>query len=384
MNTLIVIRTLQLGGMERVAVNLSDSFAQAGHDSHLLYLKQSKDQIFPIDKSVHLHYFSYNKKLRSTGIGLLIELASRLLLNPLIRKSHFIWVGFLGGWLFKRHIQKLEKIHGKFDQIIFRGQGTLELVWNWYDPRIKFVVENIISDNGTGWKQKLFSKAIFHRRHLVAVSSGVAESINAAQKRLGWKARSVSIISNPCPVEEIRQQAEQKDPDIPNEPYILNVARLVPQKDHALLLNAYKQARIAEKLVIVGDGRLRKELEQLAVKLEISDQVYFAGSRKNPYPWMKHARCLVLSSKFEGLGIVLLESLACGTPILSVDCPGGVRDVFKGELAIYLTERNEDGLSNGIRKIVSENQFQIKEQWLDDFRPEVIVKKYLQLENDNK
>ena len=319
MRFLIVVRTLKLGGMERVAVNLSDLLANAGHESHLLYLKQSKEQILPSNSSVHLHYFNYNKKLRSTGIGLIIDLLARLILNPIIRKSYFYWVGLIGGAIFKKHVKTLEKEHGKFDCIVFRGQGTLELVWNWHDPRLCFVVENIIPNKGPHWKQKMFSNVLFNKRNLVAVSSGVAESLHAAQNRLGWQAQNITVITNPCPIDEIRQQAEEIIPDIPNEPYIINVARLVPQKDQHLLLEAYKKSGVKEKLVIVGDGKLRDELQKYSKELGIENQVYFVGSKHNPYPWIKRAKAMVLSSKFEGLGIVLLESLAVGTPILSVE-----------------------------------------------------------------
>ena len=381
MKFLIVVRSLKLGGMERVAVNLSDTLAEMGHTCHLLYFKHSKEQILPKHKSVSLHFFNYNKRLHFTGIGLMLDLISRLVLNPVIRKSHFLWVGMLGGKIFEHYLARLEKKYGKFDSIIFRGQGTLELVWNWHDPRLKFVVENIIADKGTGIKQKIFSRIVFHRRNLIAVSNGVADSLNAAQQRLKWKANAISVITNPCPVQDIRTQANVIDPEIPSEPYIINVARLVPQKDHALLLEAYQKCEVPEKLVIVGSGRLKNELVQLANDLHIADKVIFAGARQNPYPWIKRAKCLVLSSKFEGLGVVLLESLALDTPVLSVDCPGGVRDILKEDLEKYLVERNSAALSEGIRKVLSEPAIEINPNWLNDFKPEKIANKYCRVAN---
>ncbi|WP_256582419.1 glycosyltransferase, partial [Pseudomonas sp. MPR-R3A] len=81
---------------------------------------------------------------------------------------------------------------------------------------------------------------------------------------------------------------------------MLNVARLVRQKDHELLLRAYAIAQVKEPLVIVGDGPLKKRLETLAIELGIAGSVRFAGHRDNPYPWMHHARLFVLSSRVEG------------------------------------------------------------------------------------
>ena len=376
MRILVLVKTLGIGGMERAAVNLADAFAQYGHESHLLYLKTTGTQIHPEHAKVIQHYFPYTQKLRASGIGLLLDLLSRLLLNPLSRKSHFFWVGGLGGLLLKRHVKKLEEKYGRFDQIIVRGQGTFELLWGWHDERHLFVIESIMLDIGRSFKICIFNRVLFNQRHLVAVSEGVHRSVTEASQRLGWQPDSVQTILNPCPVKRIRELAAEMDADIPAQPYLVSVGRLVPEKDYELLLRAYKQSMAGMPLVIVGDGRLRAHLGQLAVRLGIVDKVIFAGSRINPYPWMKHARCLILSSKFEGLPTVLLEALACGTPILSVDCPGGVRQIFRGELEKYLTEHSVDGLAQGIQLMLAEG-CEVNEAWLDDFHPEIIVQRFL-------
>src|SRR5690606_39971012 len=92
---------------------------------------------------------------------------------------------------------------------------------------------------------------------------------------------SLRVITNPCPIGQIETLAGEADPDIPTAPYILNVARLVPQKGHALLLEAYARSGISHKLVIVGEGPLRSELEAKARELGIHDRAIFAGKRKN-------------------------------------------------------------------------------------------------------
>ncbi|MBP0556258.1 glycosyltransferase, partial [Mycobacterium tuberculosis] len=66
----------------------------------------------------------------------------------------------------------------------------------------------------------------------------------------------------------------------------------------------------------------------LAVDLEISDKVVFTGFKSNPYPYIKHAKCLVLSSRFEGFGRVIAEALAVDTPVISTDCPYGPSELL--------------------------------------------------------
>ncbi|MDX1552272.1 MAG: glycosyltransferase, partial [Marinobacter sp.] len=353
MRTLVVIHSLKMGGMERVAVNLADAFADEGHESHLLSCRNRPNDLSPANPSVHLHHFDQFQALMKSIIGIPVFLLSRLVLGVLLPKSHFMWVGWLSGWLLKRHIQALEKQFGRFDRIVFRGLGTFKYFWSFRDDRNVYVLENVIHYDRPLWQKKLEWKLVFHNRHLACVSSGVLESAREAFGKGDIEPKSLRVITNPCPVEHISELARENDPDIPEEPYILNVARLVPQKGQELLLEAFSKAKIPHQLVIVGEGHLLPELQKKAVDLGIADRVLFAGKRANPYPWMKHADLFVLASEYEGLGIVLTEALACGTPILSVDSRGGVRDVFRGDLEKYLTPRTAEGLARGLESVAA-------------------------------
>ena len=375
MRVLTVVRTLKMGGMERVAVNLADALADAGHESHLMYFKGRKKSLAPENPAVRVHFFDVSAAARLTGIGLLLELAARLL-NAIIRKSYFIPSGAFGGWLFARRLRKLERELGSFDRIIFRGFGTFEMVWSFRDPRGLYVLENILRSDRR-WLERAQARLLLDGRKLVAVSSGVKQSVERAQGVLGFAPASLRVITNPCPVDRIRQLMLEPCDEIPDRPYLINVARMVPQKNHALLLEAYARSRRAMPLVLVGDGPLRSELEARAKALGIGDEVVFAGARVNPYPWMRGASLFVLSSRFEGLGIVLLEALACATPIISVDCPGGVRDVFHGPLEPYLCENTPDALAALIDRTLQAGTYRVDEAWLQPFRPETVIAQFL-------
>ncbi len=377
MRTLVVIHSLKMGGMERVAVNLADAFAEQGHDSHLLSCRNRPNDLKPDHPAVKLHHHDQLRALLTSVIGIPVFLLSRLLLGVILPKSHFMWVGWLNGWLLQRRIQKLEQQHGRFDRIIFRGLGTFKYFWSFRDDRNTYVLENVIHHDRPAWQKRLEWKLVFHRRHLVCVSSGVQESAQAAFTQGGIEPLSLRVVTNPCPVEQIRALAEQNDPDIPDQPYLLNVARLVPQKGHELLLEAYAKAQPPHKLVIVGDGALRSALEAKARALGIGERVLFAGLRANPYPWMRRAELFVLASEYEGLGIVLTEALACGTPILSVDSRGGVRDVFRGELEAFLTPRTVGGLADGLKKVLAQLPIEVKPDWLAPFGSAVVVEAFL-------
>lgn len=377
MRTLVIIHSLKMGGMERVAVNLADAFADQGHESHLLTCRSRPNDLKPSDRRVIVHHWDQLKALLLSGVGIPVFLLSRLLLGVVLPKSHFLWVGWLLGWLLKQKIRRLEKRYGRFDRIVFRGLGTFKYFWSFRDDRAVYVLENVIHYDRPLWQKKIEWRRVFNGRHLACVSSGVEASAREAFEAGQIRPKSLRVITNPCPVNQIRQLAEEPQPDIPPGHYLVNVARLVPQKGQMLLLEAFARANIDHNLVIVGDGPMRGALEQKAKALGIEGRVFFAGKRTNPYPWMKGADLFVLASEYEGLGIVLTEALACGTPILATDSRGGVRFVFQGELEQYLTPESVEGLARGIEGAVASLPIKVKSEWLQRFQPETVVAAFL-------
>lgn len=379
MRTLVIVRTLKTGGMERVAVNLADAFADQGHQSHLLYYKKRKDPLYPDNKGVLVHEFNVNKLSLKRPLSILSEVAAKIS-NLFWRKSYFLIAGWYGGQRLQKKMNQLEKQYGTFDRIIFRGEGTYENIWSFQHDKAIYVLENIVKPNSPS--QKLSKKrfhALFHNRQLAAVSTGVKIAADDLFAKENIHPTYVHVITNPCPIEQIRAKANAEKPQaLPSGPYMLNVARLVPQKGQDMLLEAYAKSKQSLPLVIVGEGKLNAELKAKAKALGIDENVHFVGNQENPYVWMKHAELFVLSSKFEGLGIVLFEALACGTPILSVDCPGGVRDIFKGELEPYLCEHNADALAQKIDLVIEQGRYTVKEEWIEDFKPENVVNAFLQ------
>lgn len=377
MRTLVIVRSLKMGGMERVAVNLADAFAEAGCESHLLTLRRHRAPLVPENATVQIHHLPIVSWNRLTVIGLLIEWLSRLFFNPLLRRSHFVWTGWLGGPLFRFWLRRFEKRHGRVDRLIFRGRGTFEMVWNFRDERLRFVIENIVRPEQRNLKSRLFARCLYQDNHLVAVSDGVRKTLEVGERIWGFSPRSLQTIVNPCPIASIQRMMNEPDGDIPDNPYIINVARLTKAKDHSLLIRAYARAGIAEQLVIIGEGPERPTIEKLIAELGLEGRVILAGHRLNPYPWLRQARLFVLSSRFEGMGIVLFEALACATPVLSVDCQGGVRQILKGPLESSLVLREEQALAEGILKAIHGDKPAIDMAWLDEFEPRRVAQRFL-------
>lgn len=113
-------------------------------------------------------------------------------------------------------------------------------------------------------------------------------------------------------------------------PLVLGVGELSERKDFATLIRAFArlQADRPCRLMILGEGRRRRELEDLIQALGIGDRTALPGFVPNPYPYMARAAVFVSSSRWEGMPVVLIEALALGTPCVACDCPSGPREVL--------------------------------------------------------
>lgn len=354
MKVAVVVSCLKLGGMERVAVNLADAFAQSGHDSHLIYFKNRQKQILPRNETVKLHLFDLKKWVLLTGIGSLWFLICKLI-NIFFRKTFPHFFAYAQAIAFRYKLRKLEKKNGRFDLIVFRGQGTFGQIWPSKDNRFVFVCESVQNKHLYAGLSRWVFSSLFENRNVACVSNGAKDSFLDLTKEHKIDCRTVLQISNPNDYQMIRKDALQPiDIDLlhPN-PYILGLGRLVPLKNFTLLIQAYHYARLhfglEQDLVIVGEGKDREQLEKKVSELGLHQNVFFKGAQTNPFPWYKQADLFVLSSKSEGLGMVIIEALACGTRAVSTDCPGGVRDIMQGELSRFLAEQDAKSLAEKIQ-----------------------------------
>lgn len=187
---------------------------------------------------------------------------------------------------------------------------------------------------------------------VVTVSSDVADDLITT---IGLSRDSVTTVHNPVVDDRLRAQAQQAlqhpwfTPDA--VPVILAVGRLTDQKDFATLLSAFARVRAKKeaRLVILGEGRLRGNLLELAKTLGIGAYMEMPGFVDNPFQYMARASVLVLSSQYEGLPGVLIQALACACPVVSTDCPGGSREILEdGKIGSLVEVGDADGMAQAI------------------------------------
>jgi glycosyltransferase involved in cell wall biosynthesis len=214
-------------------------------------------------------------------------------------------------------------------------------------------------------------KKLYSNKKLILVSKGLEKII---RKDIGATPASIDVIYNTLDLETVKYRAEEYCRDIPKEKYIIHVGRLdMSSKRHDILLKAYKNADVSHKLILLGRGKDEDKIRSIIKELQLEEKVILVGFRENPYPWIKHADLLLLTSDFEGFGMVLIEALCLRTPVVSTNCPSGPDEILTDELSDYLVPVQDiDKISKKIREALTSYPM-ICESKLKKYRADFIV-----------
>lgn len=167
---------------------------------------------------------------------------------------------------------------------------------------------------------------------IVAVSRGVAKDVIQITS---LPPDRVTVIHNPVITPMLQKLAGEPvshpwfhDSRIP---VIIGMGRLTRQKDFTTLVRAFAEVRKDRKcrLLILGDGAQRLELEALVLELGVENDIELPGFTENPFSYLSKCSLFVLSSRWEGSPNALTEALALGKPVVSTDCPNGPREILK-------------------------------------------------------
>lgn len=210
------------------------------------------------------------------------------------------------------------------------------------------------------------------------------EMARALERDLGLDPARVTTIHNAVDVAEVRRRAAVALPAPPPEPFLLGVGRLERQKGFDVLLRAYAAgtARHRARLVLLGDGSERDALEALARELGVADRVSMPGFTDNPWAYMARSVAFVLSSRWEGFGMVVAEAMAAGAPVVVTDCDFGPKEIVRdGESGLVVPTDDMAALRDAIDRVTSSADVRARlvaggNARADDFDVHTIVRRY--------
>ena len=309
------VPTLAGGGAERVVVTLANAFAEAGHSVDLFLTSRCGPQLDLVSPQVSVVDFGRQRTWRA--VPTLVEtlrrrqpdvLVSGLFSATVAAYASLAWMQACG----ERVPHLCATVHSPLPRTEVRSVRAHLLV------RAARVVLRRIET-------------------VVAVSQSVARDL---VRHTGRDRGQIDVIHNPIDIGVVQSGAQAPSPHAwfqKDVPVVVSAGRLHPQKDHRTLLHAL--ARLQEKdrvrAIILGEGPERKRLEEQSRELGIFPDTAFPGFVENPYAFMKRADVFALPSASEAFGNVVVEALACGTPVVGTESSGGPVEILHTDDATY-------------------------------------------------
>lgn len=348
------------GGAERVMLVLARAFAGEGIATDLV-LAQDRDQLGASSATPNLGYVRLGQTRMIKAILPLARYLRRHRPDAMLTTLNYANVAAIVA----------RRLSGTKTRLVLREATTLSR----YDPS----VNESGRDRMVQW---LCARLYGAADGIIAVSRGVAGDV---AENLGVDPDRISVIYNPLLAGEIRKRAAEPvshpwfAPGAP--PVIINVGRLSRQKDQALLMEAFGEVRSGQRarLAILGEGSQRAELETLARRLGIQDDVWLPGHVENPHAFLARSRVFALSSRVEGLPNVLLEAMVCGVPVVATNCPSGPAEILEdGKWGALVRPMDRRAMADAIRAVLERGPERIDyEPALQKYHLERVVGRYL-------
>lgn len=312
MKILYTITGLTVGGAETITVNLAVRMHELGHTVKIMYL--SGEQLVQVPQEIE----TVNLCMKKTPLGFVRAL---LRAKKIVRE-------------FQPDVVHGNMFHANFFCRILRPLCSV--------PRL------VCTEHNKNIQSKL-------RMFLVRITDGLCDiTTNVSQEAVDYfieqkafrreKSRAVYNGIDVTKFRKDRNDRIRKEFGIPDGMFVfINVSRIMPAKDHKNLLDAFKivhNGNANTKLVCVGTGDLFEETVSYAHTIGLDDSVIFSGTRSDIPDFYNNADCFVLSSAWEGFGIVLAEAMACELPVISTDC-GGTREVVQDERWLAPVKRSD-------------------------------------------
>lgn len=306
LRVLFILPDLSLGGAETVTLNIVSGLVAQGIDAGV-HLMRDSPVASPLPDNLMVSGRVVKAKATSN------EVFGRGRWLPLLRRAHRCDV-LVGALELRSHL--IAVLIGK----VIRRPVVL---WLHKDLETFLAKKSIVF---RAVYRVIFCFVLHQCRAMVVVSDG---SVKSAARLCAASASKLLKIYNPVRFSAI-DAALQGAVQPKSKKFVLSVGRMVWQKGFDILIDAF--AIVAPvfphlQLIILGEGMLRPTLTQRAAALGLADRVHMPGF-SSPYMLMSDADVFVLSSRSEGLSMVLIEAMYCGAPIVSTDCPSGPAEVL--------------------------------------------------------
>lgn len=341
------------GGTERVTTLVANELVAQGEQVCILNLSQGKQPFFPLDERIE------NTALYPHPVSM-----KRHLLPTIFKIRRFVKQQKI------KHLIVVDSISCIFTVPALVGLNVQHICWEHFNFEVDLGVR--LRRVGRVWAARYADAVVTLTEHDRQLWQQGISNIQA----------KMLSIANPSPFKVVNQLPAQAHKTI------LAVGRLRPEKGFDLLLQAWQQV-VADfpdwKLRIVGSGEQEQALKQQAQQLKIASNVDWIAATPEIAAQYTQASIYCLSSRFEGFGMVLLEALSFGLPIVAFNCPIGPREILKDSHNLLVQAENVVALAQGLEQMIRLNVIEYDEiakknqQLVQKYAITQIVKQWQQL-----
>ena len=321
------LSSLDGGGAERVMLNLAEGFVLAGHPVDLVLGKLQGPYINQIPKGVKV-----------------VNLDKSRLMTTVLQLSRYLKAADPSLLISALEDTNIVAILAR--KLAFSSAPLIVTVHNYLSHE---------AANAKQLKRRLVPYLLRYFYLAASAVVGVSTGVVSDLLSFGVPPQRVTAIYNPIVSDTLFAKAQERPQhpwfEVSDTPIILGVGRLTRQKDFSTLIYAFHQVHQScpARLLILGEGEDRADLESLVRRLGLSTVVSMPGFMPNPYSFMANADLLVMSSAWEGFGNVIVESLALGTPVVSTDCESGPAEILDyGRYGRLVQVGDVDGMARAI------------------------------------
>jgi len=328
MRIMLAVSSMVAGGAERVAATLVNHWSAIGHEVALLTVASTDLDFYSLDERV-----------------------TRIALN--LNRSSLNWRDFVHD-NFKR-LRKLRSAIRDFEPDVilsFLDTTNVRMLLASIGTGVPVIVEEHTdpTQSSLGGTVRLLRRLLYRRaRAVVVLHPGIARW---ARDFVGSEA--IHVIPNPISPQFHQNGRVER---AKGGHCIIAIGRLEPVKGFDMLLRAFAEPAKQHPgwtLKIIGDGSKRDQLQALASALQIRDRVIWEGAIKEPEKELLRSDLFVLSSRYEGFPMALLEAMACGLPVVSFDCPSGPREIIHdGEDGLLVPPNEIGALATAMSRLMS-------------------------------
>lgn len=346
---LFVVDERQMGGVSVLLDDILKRINLKKFNVDVMVLHNNGDYLDDLPEGVDVIYGSPFFEVVDLSLKEVIKTKN---IFKIIKKIYLVFLMKTG--LIKGKIKKERKkcLSKKYDtEVAFKdGFTALFTAYGDSEKKIHWLHTDYVMHDCTAKYHNLFEKTFPLFDKIIGISHAVVERFNQVYPGI-----QCEVIYNLIDIAKIKKMGEENDIHLGDGINFVSCGRIHEMKGYDRLINVFHRLDDMGllkhvSLTIIGDGPDFSKVQNLVQDYGLKDKVKLLGRRKNPYPYVKAADAFLMCSRYEPFGLVVLEAMVLGTPVISTEV-ASIREIMREDYGI-ITDNNEEGLINAIAEVI--------------------------------